>query len=97
MVIYNGKTEYLVVCKFYDETEVFYGKKNATSIFEYLNMHDVVGEYYEYYKVFDWNEKEMQFEELQLFGTWHDFDRPLYIKVCDKEGNVLFDGYGDDH
>ena len=97
MIIYNGKTEYLVVCKFYDETEVFYGKKNVTSIFEYLNMYDVVGEYYEYYKVFDWNEKEMCFEELKLFGTWHDFDRPLYIKVCNKAGNILFDGYGDDH
>ena len=95
MTIYNGKTEYLVVGKWDDKP--FLEKKNASSIFDYLNMYDVVGDCYEYYKVYDWNEKEMCFEELKLFGKWHDFDRPRYIKVCDKEGNILFDGYGDDH
>lgn len=97
MTIYNNKMEYMVVGKWDDEDKPFFGKQTVESIFNYLNMHDVVGAYYDYYKVFDWNEKEMQFEELQLFGTWHDFDRPLYIKVCDKDGNILFDGYGDDH
>lgn len=34
---------------------------------------------------------------LTVWGTWHDFDNPLYIKVTDAAGQVVFDGYGTDH
>ena len=36
-------------------------------------------------------------EKLVIYGTWHDFDNPLYIKVTDKAGKIMFDGYGTNH
>ena len=35
--------------------------------------------------------------QLTLHGTWHDPDRPLYIKAVRPDGSVAFDGYGIDH
>lgn len=34
---------------------------------------------------------------LTIYGTWHEPSDPLYIKVTDNDGNVVFDGYGTDH
>ena len=36
-------------------------------------------------------------EELKVYGPWHNADKPLYIKLTDKEHNIVFDGYGEEH
>ena len=34
---------------------------------------------------------------LKIYGTWHNPKDPLYIKLEDPEGNIVFDGHGTDH
>lgn len=36
-------------------------------------------------------------EKLEVFGTCHNFENPLHIKVAHSNGNIAFDGYGQEH
>lgn len=63
---------------------------------EIINMIDMADCYYTIHLVYDINELG-ELEPLVVHGTWHDPKRPLYIKVTDQNGNIVFDGYGTDH
>lgn len=34
---------------------------------------------------------------LEIHGKWHTARDPLYIKITDAAGNIIFDGYGEEH
>ncbi len=34
---------------------------------------------------------------LRVCGCWHKPEDPLYIKVVNDDGDIVFDGYGKDH
>ena len=36
-------------------------------------------------------------ELLTVYGTWHNFDDPLYIKLENQQGEIVVSGYGTDH
>lgn len=49
------------------------------------------------YEVYYFDKIGMQFKKARVYGCWHNPREPLYIKIEDQEGNILFDGYGTDH
>ena len=78
-----------------DDGEAHAAMKSASSIVDYISMRDCFE--HDVYRVFDVSPGDGSLHEVTLHGTWHDPDRPLYIKGTDAEGNILFDGYGTDH
>lgn len=70
------------------------GMWSAGQILYYMDMIDCF-EYDDFY-VYDVSEVG-KVTPLTLHGTWHDMSNPLYIKVTDPDGNIVFDGYGTDH
>lgn len=65
----------------------------APEIIEHIDMSDCTQEEIEVYEVHFGEQPD----KLDLFGCWHNFDDPLYIKAVDRNGAVVFDGYGTDH
>lgn len=88
--------EYVVITK-HDDGTIWKSIKHYVDILSEIDMWDCCGDYYEYYKVFAWNDAEMKFVELEIHGIWHDPKDPLFIKVTDKDGKIYFSGYGTDH
>ena len=78
-----------------DDGQTYASMEPASSIVDYISMRDCFE--HEVYRVFDISPEDGFLHEVTLHGTWHDPDRPLYIKGTDAEGNILFDGYGTDH
>ena len=83
--------EYLVVSC--GEGQTYAAMEPASMIIEYLSMKGSYEYDYDAYRVFDINQADASLRELTIHGTGHDPERPLYIKVTDDEGNILFDGY----
>ncbi len=65
----------------------------ASSVISRVDMSDYTDEVLH---VFDIS-KAGEVSSLTIHGTWHKDGDPLYIKVTDKNGNTVFDGYGTDH
>ena len=63
---------------------------------EIISRQDATDYTYETLQVYDISEFG-KVKPLKIFGCWHDPKNPLYIKVVDENGNVVFDGYGTDH
>lgn len=84
--------KFLVVTK--DEGEVYASMWTAKEILDYLGMTDC----FEYDEIHVYDVREIgKVEELFLHGTWHDADKPLYMKVTRHDGTIVFDGFGTDH
>ncbi|MGN0485530.1 MAG: hypothetical protein ACI4HI_18480 [Lachnospiraceae bacterium] len=58
-----------------------------------ISMMDCSGDEYHIWRAVEFG----KLEPLTIHGTWHNLNCPLYIKVTDPEGNIVFDGYGEDH
>lgn len=85
--------KFLVQVKFPDDPEIYSRLMTASEIISRVDMHDYYDEDLEVYRINGFG----KVEKLRLFGTWHNFDEPLLIKAEDKNGNVVFSGYGTDH
>ena len=82
--------KYLMVVRTYDGEYAEMETEHA--IIDHIDMQDCSDEEIKVYRVnFD------GVEELEVHGCWHDFDNPLYIKVTDSNGEIVFDGFGTDH
>lgn len=68
--------------------------KTESEIIDMISMSDC---YPVEFTVYDVEKKYGEVYKLDVYGTWHDFKRPLYIKVTYENGKVAFDGYGTDH
>ena len=67
--------------------------KSDIEIIDWLDMSDC----YNYWEIEVYDVSGSGVEPLHVYGTWHNFDDPLYIKVCRENGEIVFDGYGTDH
>ena len=67
--------------------------KTEQEIIEMINFLDLHNEIYKVYDITSFG----KVEELKVYGPWHNADRPLCIKLTDKEHNIVFDGYGVEH
>lgn len=63
---------------------------------EIISRIDMVDCYDDEFLVYDVS-KYGKAEQLKVYGCWHNPKKPLYIKVTDSLGKVVFDGYGTDH
>lgn len=84
--------KFLVVTRYDDGTESV-STQTEYKIIDRVDMQDCSNTEIEVYRVKFGEEPE----KLTILGTWHMFDDPLYIAVVNKNGNVVFDGYGTDH
>lgn len=87
--------EYLVQIHDSYHNSVWARMETATEILNWLDMDDCYPELS--IKVFDVETQFGAIEELEVYGTWHNFDKPLYMKVTHSDGTIEFDGYGTDH
>ena len=83
--------KYLMVVETYDGE--YAEMVTPHEVIDHIDMQDCTDESIEVYRV---NYGKTP-EKLNVCGCWHDFDNPLYIKVTDAEGNIVFDGWGTDH
>ena len=83
---------YLVQSRF-DDDEVYTSIQTAGEIIRRIDMTDCSNEELRVYKVDIFG----MIEPLEIHGCWHDLKDPLYIKVVDANGNIIFDGHGTDH
>ena len=81
---------YLMVARIFDGE--YADMVTPGEVINHINMQDCTDEEIEVYRV-RFGEAP---ERLNVYGCWHDFDNPLYIKVTDDNG-VVFDGWGTDH
>lgn len=83
--------KYVVQGKY--EGEVYIFMETARNIIARIDMRDCTGE-----DLAIWESGEFgELTPLTISGCWHDFDRPLYIKVTRPDGSIAFDGFGTDH
>ena len=87
--------EYLVQIHDSYNNSVWSSMKTANEILNWLDMDDCYPELS--IKVFDVETQFGTVEELEVYGTWHNFKEPLYMKVTHSDGTIAFDGYGTDH
>ena len=73
--------------------EVFACIRTKAEIIDRIDMLDCTDEELKVYKVDVFG----CVEPLEIYGCWHNPKEPLYIKVVDTKGNIVFDGYGTDH
>ena len=73
--------------------ELFNCIKTEKEIINRIDMADCSGEQIKAYKVDTFG----KIEPLEIYGCWCNFKEPLLIEVKDKDGNVVFSGYGTDH
>ena len=83
--------KYLVQIKTYED--LYSDLKTDKEIIEMINFMDCNNEEYKVYNIDSFG----QVEELKIHGPWHNPDKPLYIKLTDKEDKIIFDGYGVEH
>jgi len=62
-----------------------------------ISLTDIMYGNYAIHRVSIDDNNKVVFSETKVFATWHNPNNPLYIKVCDKDGEILFEGYGTDH
>lgn len=90
--------KYLVVTKHDGETNA--SMETEQWILSYLDMDDCFSydeiHVYEVSNIYDVSKIGI-FEELELYGAWHDFNNPLLLEVKRKDGTVVFSGMGTDH
>ena len=67
--------------------------ETAAWIIDWLDMEDC---YPDDMNLEVWDISGEEPRRVTLFGTWHNFDDPLYIKG-EVDGKIVFDGYGTDH
>ena len=67
--------------------------RSAAEIISRIDMRDCSNEDIRVFRIDEFG----AVEPLEIHGCWHDWHDPLYIKVTDKAGNVVFSGYGTDH
>lgn len=88
--------KYLVQTKWGDKPDEFgVSIKTAKQIVDIIDMMDCYPPDLEY-AVFEVSEFGTAIP-LEMYGCWHDFADPLYIKVTRPDGSIAFDGYGTDH
>lgn len=85
--------KYLVQCRNYNTGENGVSLENTKDI---INRIDLLDCYNEEILIFDVSSYD-KIEKLKIHGLWHNPDNPLYIKVTNLKGEILFDGYGTDH
>jgi hypothetical protein len=85
-------SKYLVQSKF-DDGEIGISLLTAEEIISRVSMSDCSDEKVLVYDVSSYG----TVKQIEVLGTWHNPKDPLYIKAIDKSGNVVFDGYGEDH
>ena len=73
--------------------ELGVGLETEVQIIQILDMQDCHEQHIEVYDVSEYG----KISKLKVFGVWHNQDNPLYIKVENEEGTIIFDGYGTDH
>lgn len=73
--------------------ELGVGLKTEGQIIQILDMQDCHEQEILVYDVSEYG----KISELKVFGVWHNLDNPLYIKVENEEGIIIFEGYGTDH
>lgn len=83
--------KYLVQIKSHEEE--YSDLKSKEEIIEMINLSDCYDEIYKVYNISKFGE----IEELKIYGPWHNPDKPLYIKLTDKIGNILIEGFGAEH
>ena len=86
---YNKK--YLVQFSYDGEQSI--DLKTAGEILSIIDMLDCYPMDIEVYDVLTFGNPS----HLTVFGIWHDPDNPLYMKVEDEQGKIVFDGYGTEH
>lgn len=85
--------KYLVQYKWYGSEEIEYFLETTDEIIRMIDISDSNFDYK--FKIYDASEYG-NIKPLVIHGCWHDPDNPLYIKVTDEDGNLVFDGYGTD-
>lgn len=83
--------KYLVQVKTHEEEYSMLGTKEE--IIKMINFSDLHDEIYKVYDITVFG----KVEELKIHGVWHNSEKPLYIKVTDRVGNIVFDGYGEQY
>lgn len=66
---------------------------NKAEIIKKISMRDCSDEEISIYDVYSYG----KVIPLKIHGTWHNPKDPLYIKVTDESGKMVFDGLGTDH
>lgn len=76
-----------------DDAEVYTSMQTASEIVSRVDMYDCYDEDIAVWECDTFGE----LVPLQIHGTWHCLDDPLYIKATRPDGSIAFDGYGTDH
>lgn len=78
-----------------DEKSVTGTMISEAEAIRHIDMHDCWPASLEchYYDVSEFG----QVKPLNVYGTWHCPDDPLFIELKDESGNTVYAGYGTDH